>query len=70
MRKVFLIAIIFGGLAITSCKKDWVCECDFGGKVNSQVIKDKSKNHAMRMCKSSEDLLPPYSTGIKSCDLR
>ncbi|PWH81369.1 hypothetical protein [Brumimicrobium oceani] len=31
MKKVLFVGMIFGGLALTSCKKDYKCTYDLGG---------------------------------------
>lgn len=52
MKKLFLITIV-GAFALTSCKKDWTCECTAGALSVSNTIKDKSKKDAKKDCETS-----------------
>jgi hypothetical protein len=45
MKKVLFIGMIFGGLALTSCKKDYVCDYGVDG-VPNQEFNDLDKDDA------------------------
>ncbi|MEZ4890578.1 MAG: hypothetical protein R2779_08495 [Crocinitomicaceae bacterium] len=50
MKKVFFIALAFGALTLTSCKKDWSCECSSGGNAVTSTIKDMTHKDAKEQC--------------------
>lgn len=50
MKKVFIFALVFGALTLTSCKKDWSCECSTGGNAASYTIKDMTRKDAKEQC--------------------
>lgn len=56
MKKVLFLSLVFGGLALTSCKKDYTCECTYevlGVKSNASVeFKDVKKKEAEDACNS------------------
>lgn len=56
MKKVLFLSLVLGGLALTSCKKDYTCECTFeieglGKQTHSFEIKDAKKKDAEDGCK-------------------
>lgn len=54
MKKLLFLGVIFGGLALTSCKKDYTCECVY--EMNNETIthsfeiKDVKKKEAKDNC--------------------
>lgn len=70
MKKVLLIATILGGLALTSCNKDWVCECYYSGEVESYVIQNKTKNKAKKICRDQVSIGAIKVAGNENCDVR
>ena len=55
MKKVLFVGLFFGALALTSCKKDYTCECkyDLNGSATTHefAIKDAKKKDAEDACK-------------------
>lgn len=53
MKKLFII-MAAGTFVLSSCKKDWTCECTVAGTPYgvSETIKDKKKNDAQSECQS------------------
>lgn len=52
MRKLFIITAV-GTITLSSCKKDWDCECHIIGTDDSVIvgiIKDKTKKDARSRC--------------------
>ena len=56
MKKVLFLSLVFGGLALTSCKKDYTCECTYdllGVQTSTSVeFKDVKKKEAEDACNS------------------
>lgn len=54
MKKVLFLSLVFGGLALTSCKKDYTCECkkNLGGMSWAYTfdINDAKKKDAEAEC--------------------
>lgn len=56
MKKVLFSSLVFGGLALTSCKKDYTCECKFnvvgvpGTMAHTFDINDAKKKDAEAGC--------------------
>ena len=48
MKKVLFIGLAL--LALTSCKKDWTCECTAFGQTGTTEIKDMTKKDAKTEC--------------------
>lgn len=57
MKKLLFVGafLFLGSLTLTSCKKDWTCECTVFGQTGSDVIKDKTKKDAKAECQKNED---------------
>ncbi|RYM35110.1 hypothetical protein ERX46_06960 [Brumimicrobium glaciale] len=55
MKKVLFIGMIFGGLALTSCKKDYVCKFDsaFFADVEYPDLKKSQADTAETQCKAA-----------------
>jgi hypothetical protein len=51
MKKLFILAIVAGAFSMTSCKKDYVCECkDSTGVVLGSVTFNNTKAKAKTAC--------------------
>lgn len=74
MKKVLFLSLVFGGLALTSCKKDWTCVCENVPLIGtySEVLKDKTKSDAKSECegkKTIETDSGTYTNNNITCDL-
>lgn len=50
MKKLFVIMVV-GTFVLTSCKKDWTCECTLNGTaLPSTTIEDMKKADAEKEC--------------------
>lgn len=70
MKKILFIGMLLGGLALTSCSKDWVCECQYEGTVESYTIYNKTKNKAKKQCKDQVNFGAIKVAGNDNCDVR
>lgn len=52
MKKVLLLAIVATAFGMTSCKKDYTCECTIGGQTSSSVMKNVKKADAKTACET------------------
>lgn len=68
MKKVFFAAVAV--LALASCKKDWTCECQYYGEVESYKIFDRTKKNAKSMCEGSVSVGIITVPGDKNCSLK
>lgn len=53
MKKLFIIAVVAFVATLTSCKKEWTCECCVdcgGGKICGQETKKETKKDAQERC--------------------
>ena len=52
MKKVIGVAAfaVLGMVALSSCKKDYTCECTIGGSTSSTVYEDVKKSDAESSC--------------------
>jgi hypothetical protein len=50
MKKVLLLAIVATCFGMTSCKKDYTCECTIGGQTLSEKITNSKKSDAKTAC--------------------
>ena len=51
MKKLLLIGMIFGALALTSCKKDYTCVCTIDGEDwPAEIYKNTKKKDAKDKC--------------------
>ena len=68
MKKVFFIGMLFGGLALTSCKKDYTCECTetSGGSSTSVTIND-TKSNAEEECDSGSSTTTSGVNATSTC---
>ncbi|WP_107039675.1 hypothetical protein [Brumimicrobium mesophilum] len=46
MKKVLFVGMVFGALALTSCKKDYKCTTEVAGVENVETYKDLDKDEA------------------------
>lgn len=67
MKKVLLIAVVGVAFAVTSCKKDYVCECTQGSSTYSLTIQDAKKKDADAACDTWGVL---YTLGGGTCELK
>lgn len=68
MKKILLGGIILLGLsAMTSCKKDWDCDCTILGLTTTTTIPDATKKDATQSC---DDLSSTASIVGGSCSLK
>jgi hypothetical protein len=67
MKKVMMIAIVGGAFALTSCKKDYSCECTSGGSTYTLTIADAKKKDAENACDTWGVL---YTLGGGTCTLK
>ena len=70
MKKLFIIVAV-AGLAISSssCKKDYTCECTYGGFSSSTEIKDAKSSEAEETCDNLEAVHKAFHTDA-SCTLK
>lgn len=70
MKKLLFLGVVFGGLALTSCKKDYTCECKYdllGEQVTQEIeLNDVTKKEAEDGCTLS---VPGVDTNIE-CNLK
>ncbi|HTO35663.1 MAG TPA: hypothetical protein VL021_01645 [Brumimicrobium sp.] len=59
MKKLLFVGVVFGALALTSCKKDYVCTysnstggVEVSGEVEYSDIKNKDKDEVEKACKA------------------
>lgn len=50
MKKVMLFVAVAGFFAMTSCKKDYTCECSQDGFSYSYLMKETKKSAAAAVC--------------------
>ena len=68
MKKVFLaVAVIAGTFSMTSCKKDYDCDCTISGTTTTSTIKDAKKKDAQDACNA---LSAAASISGGSCTLK
>jgi hypothetical protein len=66
MKKLFLVFAVAGILGLTSCSKDYTCECDNGSSV---TFEDAKKSDAKDAC-SAYETAQNLAGGSVSCDLK
>lgn len=67
MKKVLVAAVVI--LALTSCKKDWTCECSYYGETESYAIKETKKKDAKAQCEGKVTV-GLMSVGGNNCTLK
>jgi 5-enolpyruvylshikimate-3-phosphate synthase len=68
MKKVFLAAVVLAGtFSMTSCKKDWNCDCTIAGQTTTSVIQDVNKSDAEDAC-NALSVAAAFAGG--SCELK
>ena len=69
MKKVILLAFV-AATALTSCKKDWTCECtDNGTSLGTVTIENKTKATAKTACEGNNVTYQAVAPGVK-CELK
>lgn len=70
--KRFLIvtSLFFGAVMFTSCQKDWICECQYQGEVDTYPIYNKTKGKAKKMCRGDEQIGLITFPGDSNCEVR
>lgn len=70
MRKTNTAVFIIGIIALlTSCKKDWVCNCSFGTtSLSTTQIFDQNRKTARKACKDQESSL--ITLGVQNVDCK
>lgn len=64
MKKTLLVAVALIAISLTSCKKDWTCDC--GDPDSTFEIKQTSKTNAKALCEGKT----PISGNITGCNLK
>lgn len=67
MKKLFILAVIAGAFSMTSCKKDFTCECTVSGQTTPIELKNVKKVDATAACKTWNT---SYSAQGGSCKLK
>ena len=68
MKKVIAITLVGGAfVALTSCKKDYSCECTASGQTYTLSIQDAKKKDAEAACDTWSAL---YTLGGGTCELK
>lgn len=52
MKKLFTLALVIGAFSMTSCKKDWTCECKENGTVDFTYTQKSTKAKAKTWCEA------------------
>lgn len=65
MKKVLFLGLIL--MALTSCKKDWTCECTAFGQTGSSTLKDMTKKDAKTECDKGDISIMGFTS---ECDLK
>ena len=69
MKNLFVLAVAFAAAAsLSSCKKDYTCECKYSGQTYSYTYKD-SKSGATETCDAQEKNLKSISTDA-NCEIK
>lgn len=69
MKKVLLLAIVATAFGMTSCKKDYTCECKTGSTVDFTYTQKSSKAKAKTWCTLYNTSYSASTTG-GSCSLK
>lgn len=65
MRNLFLAAAVLFAFGVTSCKKDYTCECTYLGDPEMHELKDFKKKDAEDACdliETANQVFDPAST--------
>ncbi len=55
MKKIFVLIGVVGALTLSSCKKDWTCQCtDNNGATNYHDVPNATISDANRTCNDFE----------------
>jgi hypothetical protein len=69
MKKLFLLAFVAASFTLTSCKKDWTCECKEGSTVDFTYTQKSTKASAKTWCEAWNTTYK-VSTPAGSCALK
>ncbi len=70
MKKLLLLAFVAGTFMMTSCKKDWTCECKDGStSLGTFEITNKTKATAKTACEGNNATFKAVYPGV-SCNLK
>lgn len=70
MKKLFILAVIAGAFSMTSCKKDYTCECkNSAGTVEFTYTQNSSKAKAKTWCTAWNTTYTAGTSG-GSCSLK
>jgi hypothetical protein len=69
MKKVLLLAIVATSFGMTSCKKDYTCECKDGSTVLGTVTIKETKSKAKTACEGNNATYAAIASGV-SCNLK
>lgn len=68
MKKLFMVTLLAGGItAITSCKKEFTCQCTVFGFTDDTTLVDVSKSEAKDYCDDQDAGLTLFGG---SCELK
>ena len=69
MKKLFTLALVIGAFSLTSCKKDWTCECKdtSTGVVDFTFTQKSTKAKAKTWCEAFNST---YSSVGDKCELK
>lgn len=67
MKKMVLFVALVATVGLTSCKKDYTCECSVDGEKFSTTMKDVKKKDADKACDTWGSL---YTLAGGSCSLK
>lgn len=67
MKKIFILAVVAGAFTMTSCKKDWTCECKNSTGTYPITFTKVSKADAKKACDTWNTT---YSASGGSCSLK
>ena len=68
MRRLVFVSIFITCIAsLTSCKKDWSCDCTVQENTTTTVMANMKKKDAKKSCEDLSDIL---STVSGSCELK
>ncbi len=74
MKKILFIMLT--GVMLTSCKKEYTCECNFylgqggGTSTNQYVIKHKTKAEAITKCDDGDMVAASQNMSYATCNIQ
>jgi len=67
MKKLFILAVVAGAFTMTSCKKDWTCECKNSTGTYPITMTNVKKADAKKACDTWNTT---YAASGGSCSLK